>query len=109
MKPAITTITLLVANVLLIGYILIIDRYKDDTETRLSESVRLANFDREAVAKVMLKTAEGEAEMQVIGVVKAQSSEIAFPSNMMPLTPLFGIKLEDAEQQTFLLNLHQSK
>ncbi|MGI9239636.1 MAG: DUF4340 domain-containing protein [Verrucomicrobiales bacterium] len=63
MKPAITTITLLVANILLLGYIFLIDRHRDDTKTRLGTASQLASFDREAVAKVLLETPEGKAEV----------------------------------------------
>ena len=63
MKPAITTFTLLAANFLLLGYIFFIDRHRDDTATRVGEATQLANFDREDVAKVVLETGEGRAEI----------------------------------------------
>ena len=63
MKPAITTITLLAANILLLGYIFLIDRHRDDTKTRIGTSTQLASFEREAVAKILLETPEGKAEV----------------------------------------------
>ena len=63
MKPAITTITLLVANILLLGYVLVIDRKKPDTETDNIRRGNLAIFDPEAVTKIVLQTPEGKAEI----------------------------------------------
>jgi hypothetical protein len=62
-KPAVTTITLLVANLLVIGYILIIDRHTLDSDTSTQRAGQLLNFEREAVAQVKFRTQEGEAEM----------------------------------------------
>jgi hypothetical protein len=53
--------------------------------------------------------AEGEAVMHVLGVVDAQSTKLTIPSNIMPLSPLFAVKLEDSAQQKYLLSLHGSK
>ena len=63
MKPAVTTITLLVANLLVIGYILIIDRHTLDSDTSTARAGQLLNFEREAVAQMRFRTQEGEAEI----------------------------------------------
>ena len=52
---------------------------------------------------------EGESVMQILGVVDAQSTKLTIPSNILPLSPLFAVQLENSEQQAFLLSLHSSK
>ena len=63
MKPAITTISLIVANVLVLGYILLIDRHRLDSDTAEARKSHLIHIDPEAVARVKIRTAEGEADV----------------------------------------------
>lgn len=63
MKPAITTITLLVANVLVLGYILLIDRHLLSSEEAGEHERWLLNFDPDVAARVKFRTSEGEAEV----------------------------------------------
>jgi hypothetical protein len=53
--------------------------------------------------------AEGEREMKLLGVVAARSTKLTIPSNLLPLSPLLGVRLEDSAQQKYLLNLHGLK
>ena len=98
MKPAITTITLLVANVLLLGYIFLLDG--DSTEEREIETSWLAKFEPEQAARMVLSTSAGEAE-----VVKQEDGswrilapfDDRFDPRLMTelLADAKGIKIED--------------
>jgi hypothetical protein len=60
-KPAITTITLLVVNVVLLGYIFLIDNNRLGTDEERAVRGKLADFDEGAVTQILLTTAEGKA------------------------------------------------
>jgi hypothetical protein len=47
--------------------------------------------------------------MKLLGVVAARSTKLTIPSNLLPLSPLLGVRLEDSAQQKYLLNLHGLK
>ena len=96
MKPAVTTISLLVANILFLSYILLIDRKRPDTPEGMERDFNLglkANQSLE-VRSVVLRSDEGEAEI----VKQADGSwrfVAPFEDRFDP--KLMAVLLEDAE------------
>jgi len=62
-KPALTTISLLVANLLVLGYIFLIDRHRLDSDAVDRLRGHLAIFERDDVARVKIRTLDGETEV----------------------------------------------